>query len=147
MTPFAINSKESNKGYTQVVIRELLTFTAKMKALKLGFLIPKPVFFFGERSIYLHEREKYNSLYGKVMRKLAFPLRRGNWLRFIARYRNRHVNQEGSFNPDFINNIEFYLESEKHNLLKLLGRFGKQSIPDMYEPRNYKSKSFGIDSK
>jgi hypothetical protein len=133
--PVPSEANISNKGYTPSVIDGLISLVEKLKKFGLGFVVPRPIFFFGTDSIYIVEREKYKSILGQLVKKLIFPIRRGRWLRYIARRKNDSNKQAGSFDSDLVSHISDELNQEKTALFELLDNCKRLTIPDSYKIR------------
>lgn len=81
----------NNVGYSNNAIKILLLLQKYLRSSGAQILLPDPIEFFGKKSIYLIEEKKYRGRLGKVLRKVFYLQRRGNWLRFFMRQLDKMI--------------------------------------------------------
>lgn len=90
LVPERQNNKSLNWKYIDILLR--------IKRSPLGFILPRPIRFKGDRSIYEIEHELNSSLLGRWYKRVFFLYRRGRWLRYITRALSQYA---GGLDKDY----------------------------------------------
>lgn len=102
LTPARNNNKSLDWRYIE--------FLMTIKNSPFSFVLPRPIYFKGDRSIYKIEHQLNSTMLGRLYKRIFFLYRRGRWLRYITRALSQYA---GGLDADY----ETKADREKRDFL------------------------------
>lgn len=84
-----VPERQSNKSLNW----KYIDFLLRIKQSPFGFILPRPIHFKGDRSVYEIEHKLNSSFFGRWYKRIFFLYRRGRWLRYVTRGLSQYGNR------------------------------------------------------
>ena len=84
-----VPERQSNKSLNW----KYIDFLLRIKQSPFGFILPRPIHFKGDRSVYEIEHKLNASFFGRWYKRIFFLYRRGRWLRYVTRWLSQYGNR------------------------------------------------------